>query len=152
MCPGLAVAWCECGACLGKAREACLLIWAHWEMWLGIPSCPHSVPPRKHGFVNPKGPVLTHFLVPRHRPKLSSQTEGRSGVVGETQITGLPPFIFLCRWAKGQRTDNTRTRNPWKRRRRVGLRFVKISQVGRSDSIILSICCWVKRIIELNSL
>ena len=96
MCPGLAVAWCEWGACLGEGQgKRVSLIWAHWEMWLGMSFLSPLCAPRKHGWT--RGALFSPtFLVPRYRPKLSSQTEGRSGVVGETQITGLiSSFIFL---------------------------------------------------------
>ena len=121
------------GTCLGEQRvKRVSLTWAHWEMWPGMSLLPQPCAPRKHE-LGPRGPVLAHFLAPPRRPKLSSQAEGGVGVVGETQITGWFPVwsSFVGELKAREQTDNKRTRNPWKRRGRVGLRVCENKPKGK---------------------
>ena len=133
MCPGLAVAWCECGACLGKGQgKRVSLIWAHWEMWLGMSLLSPLCAPRKHGWTRGAlfSPIFWFLAIDP-----SSPPRQKEGVGWWERLKSLGWFplssSFVGELKAREQTDNTRTRNPWKRRSRVGLRVCENKPKGK---------------------
>lgn len=108
-CPGLAVILCEWWSVHGGQGKHISLV---WEEKGQIGERDHTFLFGSHSV--PQGSMAGHdgalflpiFWSPSIDPSSPPWQKEGIGVAGETQITGLvSSFIFLCRWAKGQRTN-----------------------------------------------